>query len=434
MTVTDSGGPRRDPEAGPAGPRSPSEDTNEQRRRWVRLVAVFGPGLMVMLADTDAGSLVTAAQSGAQWSYRLVLPQLALIPILDVIQDVTVRLGSSPAGGHGALIRRHFGRNWALLSGGTLFVACIGALITEFAGIAGAGQLAGLPPWLTVPPAALALCLLVVRGRYRRIEAVGIIVGLLELAPIPAAVLAHPSGSALVHGLAHPVAFQSSYLTLLAAKVGAVIMPWMVFYQQQAVVDKGLQQADLKLAKVDTAVGSVLTQVVMLAVVVATAATIGRTDPGASLDTIGQIAKALVPFLGNRDANVLFGLGMVGAAVVAALVVAVAGAWGLSEVLGWRHSFNDRLSHARAFYAVCAGGLIVSAAAVVTDHQLVNLSVDVQVMNALLLPVVLGFLLVLERRALPDEHRTHGLRTWVLWVLAGGVTAIGVYAAVGGVA
>ena len=199
-------------------------------------------------------------------------------------------------------------------------------------------------------------------------------------------------------------------------------------------VDKGLQQVDLRLAKVDTAVGSVLTQIVMLAVVVATAATIGRTNPGAPLDTIGQIAQAFVPFLGHRDADVLFGLGMVGAAVVAALVVAVAGAWGLSEVLGWRHSLNDRLAHARAFYGVCVGGLTISAAAVVADHSLVNLSVDVQVMNAMLLPVVLGFLLILERRALPDEFRSHGLGKWVLWVLAVGVTVIGVYAGIGGVA
>ena len=178
-------------------------------------------------------------------------------------------------------------------------MACVRALITEFAGMAGAGQLAGIPPWFTVPLAAVALSLLVTRGRYRRVELVGIIVGTLELALIPAAIIAHPHGGQLVHGLAHPIALQSSYLTLLAANVGAVIMPWMVFYQQRAVVDKGSPRPELPLAKVDTAIGSVLTQVVMLAVVVATAATLGQADHGAPLNTIGDIAKALVPFLGK---------------------------------------------------------------------------------------------------------------------------------------
>lgn len=407
-------------------------DRRPGTRRWGRRIAILGPGLIVMLADTDAGSLVTAAQSGATWGYRLVLPQLALIPILYVVQDVTVRLGVHTGVGHGVLIRRHFGSRWALLSGGTLFVACVGALITEFAGVAGAGQLAGLPSWLTVAPAAVALSLLVMRGRYRRVEVVGILVGLLELVLIPAAILAHPHAGQLVHGVVHPVALQSSYLTLLAANVGAVIMPWMVFYQQRAVVDKGVGDADLPLAKVDTAIGSVLTQVVMLAVVVATAATLGQGNKGAPLNTIGEIARALVPFLGRRSAEVLLGLGMLGAALVAALVVAVAGAWGLAEVLSWRHSLNERVRQAPAFYAVCAGGLVASAVAVVVAPNLVNLSVDVQVMNAMLLPVVLGFLLLLERRALPPGQRTTGARKWVLWVLTGGVTLVGVYAGIGG--
>lgn len=413
---------------------APTESVPAPRatRRWARRIAILGPGLIVMLADTDAGSLVTAAQSGATWGYRLVLPQLALIPILYVVQDVTVRLGVHTGVGHGVLIRRHFGPRWAVLSGGTLFVACVGALITEFAGVAGAGQLAGLPPWLTVPPAAVALSLLVMRGRYRRVEFVGIIVGLLELTLIPAAILAHPHAGQLVHGLLHPIALHSSYLTLLAANVGAVIMPWMVFYQQRAVVDKGIGDAELPLAKLDTAAGSVLTQVIMLAVVVATAATLGQQNQGAPLDTIGEIARALVPFLGERSADALFGLGMLGAALVAALVVSVAGAWGLAEVLGWRHSLNDRIKEAPAFYLVCAGGLIASAVAVVVAPNLVNLSVDVQVMNAMLLPVVLGFLLLLERRALPPGKRSSGTRKWFLWVLTVGVTTVGVYSGVGG--
>ena len=132
-------------------------------------------------------------------------------------------------------------------------------------------------------------------GRYRRVETVGIVLGLLELLFIPAAILAHPHGAALAHGLTHALVPRRPYLTMVAANVGAVIMPWMVFYQQQAVIDKGIRRRHLRMARIDTAMGSVLTQIVMIAIVVAAAATIGRAVPGASLSTIGEIVRASSP-------------------------------------------------------------------------------------------------------------------------------------------
>ena len=406
---------------------------HRRSQAWIAVLAVFGPGLVVMLADTDAGSVVTAAQSGAQWGYRLVIPELLLIPVLYLVQEITVRLGVATGEGHGALIRRHFGHRWALVSAGTLLIACVGALITEFAGIAGAAQLAGIPDWLSVPAAAVALSFLCVAGRYRRVELVAIALGSLELLFIPAAIMAHAHGGAIAGGVLRPFASNGAYLTILAANVGAVIMPWMVFYHQQAVVDKGISRRYLRVARADTAVGSVLTQVIMIAIVVATAATIGRTNPGAPLDTIGQIAGALRSFLGPVAANVLFGLGMIGAATVAALVVSVAGAWGISEVMGWRHSLNDPFRQAPAFYVLGAGALIISATAVIVAPNLVNLSIDVQVLNAALLPIVLGFLLILERRALSSQDRMHGVRRWVVWSTAAIVAMIGIAAAVNAV-
>jgi len=383
-----------------------------------------------MLADTDAGSVVTGAQSGAQWGYRLVIPLLVLIPVLYLVQEVTVRLGMVTGMGHGALIRHHFGRRWALVSAISLLVVCLGALVTEFAGIAGAADLAHIPDWLSVPVAATALGYLCVAGKYRRVELVAIVLGLLELLFIPAAVMAHPHGGAVAGGVLHPITGNGAYLKILAANVGAVIMPWMIFYHQQAVVEKGIDRTQLRVARADTAVGSVLTQVVMIAVVVATAATIGRANPGASLDTIGQIAGALQSFLGPVTADLLFGLGLVGAATVAALVVSIAGASGLSEVMGWRHSLNDRFGDAPAFYLLGAGALALSAAAVIIAPNLVELSVDLQVLNAALLPVVLGFLLVLERRALPEADRMSRRRSWLVWAASATVAAIGIAAAV----
>jgi Mn2+/Fe2+ NRAMP family transporter len=378
------------------------------------LLALIGPGLMVMLADTDAGSVITAAQSGARFRYALVLPEILLIPVLYLIQEMTVRLGLTTQLGHGALIRRTFGQRWALVSAATLFVACVGALVTEFAGVAGVGTLVGLPRWLSVGGLALALAALVLLGRYRRVEHVGIAVGALEMLFIPAALLAHPHVGAILHDFSHPLHLGNGYATLLAANVGAVIMPWMIFYQQEAVIDKGRRglslPSALRSARFDTAIGALITQVIMIAVVVASAATLGMSQSGHSLNSVGEIASALTPFLGHREAVVFFGLGMIGASVVAALVVTLAGAWGVSEVLGWRHSLNDSPARAVGFYSLAVGGTFFGVVLVLAVPNLVNLSVDVEVMNACLLPIVLGFLLALERRSLPSELRMRGVR------------------------
>ena len=288
------------------------------------LFALIGPGLMVMLADTDSGSVVTAAQSGASYRYALVLPELLLMPVLYVVQEMAVRLGLVTKLGHGALIRRTFGSRWAILSAATLFIACAGALVTEFAGIAGVGQLVGIPRWASAGSAAMALSALMLLGRYQRIEHVGIAVGSLEILFLPAALFAHPKAGAILHDSLHLPHDLAGFATLLPANVGAVVMPWMIFYQQRAVIDKGRRglslRKSLRSARLDTALGAVLTQVIMISIVVAAAATIGLDDHQHSLNDIGEIATALSPFLGHREAVIFFGLGMVGASTVAALV------------------------------------------------------------------------------------------------------------------
>nr|WP_306439442.1 divalent metal cation transporter [Mycobacterium simiae] len=397
------------------------------RRRWA-LLAVWGPGLVVMLADTDAGSLITAAQSGAQWGYRMVLPQLILMPILYVVQEMTVRLGIVTRRGHGALIRERFGRGWAWLSALTLFASAIGALLTEFAGVAGVGELFGVSRWISIPIATVMLLGLALTGSYRRVERIGLAIGAAELAFLVAMVMARPQLDQLLKGLTSMPLGNSSYLVLVAANVGAVIMPWMIFYQQGAVVDKHLASATIRQARYDTATGAVLTQLIMIAVVVTVAATIGSSQGSASLETVGQIASALTPYLGRSGGTILFGLGMLGAALVAAIVASLAGAWGLAEVFGWRHTLNQRPNRETAkFYITYALAHLIGAALVLGSVDLVNLAVDVEVMNALLLPIVLGLLLVLEARALPQQWRMSGARKYITRTLCLLPIAFGLY-------
>ncbi|MGB8391081.1 NRAMP family divalent metal transporter [Mycobacterium sp.] len=407
-----------------------SSEATPRRGRWLRwgLLTVWGPGLVVMLADTDAGSLITASQSGAQWGYRMVLPQLILMPILYVVQEMTVRLGIVTGRGHAALIKERFGRGWAWISAFTLFASAIGALLTEFAGVAGVGELFGVSRWVSVPVATVALLALALTGSYRRVERIGLVVGAAELAFLVAMVMARPQPKALLDGLSSMPLGNSSYLLLVAANVGAVIMPWMIFYQQGAVVDKRLSAATIRQERHDTAAGAVLTQLIMIAVVITVAATIGTHNGDAPLRTVGEIANALTPYLGRVGGTVLFGLGMLGAALVAAIVASLAGAWGLAETFGWRHTLNERPNRATAkFYITYALAHIIGAALVLASVDLVNLAVDVEVMNALLLPIVLGLLLALEAQALPAQWRMRGPRKYITWALCLVVIAFGLY-------
>ena len=406
--------------AGGAAPsaRPGGRGTSPRARSAAILAATLGPGLVVMLADSDAGSLITAAKSGAVWGYAMVLPQILLIPILYAVQEITVRLGVATGEGHGALIRRHFGPAVALLSSLTLFLSATGALLSEFAAVAGVGEIFGVSRWVTVPLATAFLVGIAMTGSYKRAERIGIALGMAELAFIPAMLMAHPGLSSLARGLASAPVTNHSYLLLLTANIGAVVMPWMIFYQQGAVVDRGLGEADLGRERRDTAIGAVLTQLVTIATVILFAATVGRLGFGDRLDTVGRMSAALQPFLGDLGAKALLGLAMLGAALVAALVASLAAAWGLSEVFGWRHSLNERPDRATAkFYTVYWLAHILGAVVVLSGISLVQAVVEVEVMNALLLPVVLGLLLLLEARALPARLRIHGLhRALVLGV------------------
>ncbi|MGH8024273.1 MAG: NRAMP family divalent metal transporter, partial [Limisphaerales bacterium] len=202
------------------------------------------------------GSTIVAAQSGAQWGYRLLLLQVLLMPILYVVQELTVRLGLNTHKGHGELIAEHFGKGWAWLSASTLLVSCVGAMLTEFSGIAGVGLLFGVSPWISISLTVIFLVLVVTTGSYRRVELVAMLLGLFELAFVAVAFVSHPSGTAMLHDLAHIPLNDRQYLFLLASNVGAVIVPWMIFYQQSAVVDKGLDISHIKPARWDTAIGA----------------------------------------------------------------------------------------------------------------------------------------------------------------------------------
>ena len=399
--------------------------------RLRRYVAIFGPGILVMLADTDAGSIVTSAQSGAKWGYKLLVFQFILIPILFVVQELTARLGIVTGKGHAVLIREHYGAFWAWVSTTTLVVACAGALLTEFGGIAAVGSMVHLPVWLSLLLAVGALAAMAITGSYKSVERIALGIGAFEIAFVAVAIIAHPSWSQFVSDTTHIPIADPKFLTLVSANIGAVIMPWMVFYQQSSVIEKGLKKEQLGSARLDTAFGSVVTQLVMAAVLVAAASALAGKGNSKSLESIGQVAGALTHTLGPIAGNLCFGLGVLGASFVASVVVTLTAARTLGELSGFKHSLDRSPSQAPWFYSIYIVVLLAAAGIVLAGANLVTLSVGVQVMNAMLLPIVLGFLFLLARK-LPEAYRIKGWYAWLVGGLMLVTTVLGLYAGVTG--
>jgi Mn2+/Fe2+ NRAMP family transporter len=267
--------------------------------------------------------------------------------------------------------------------------------------------------------AATLLIGIALSGRYRRAEYFALGLCLLELLFIPAAFAARPSWSSVLHDgiLGSQPLNDQSYLLLVAGNIGAVIMPWMIFYQQSATVEKRLQPADLPLSRIDTAIGAVFTQLIMVAIIITTAATLFVKHQ--QVEDAAHAALALVPLTGSHWAGVAFGAGLLGAALIGALVVSLATAWAFGEAFAWPCSLNFNCFQAKRFYGLYAAMVLVAAGVVLIPHlPLIRVTLYVEAFNAFVLPIVLGFLLVLanDRKILGDRVNS----------LLGNVISIGV--------
>jgi NRAMP (natural resistance-associated macrophage protein)-like metal ion transporter len=380
------------------GTESSTPSTMDRRKSFLKLLSffkIFGPGFIVMIADMDAGSIVTAGVSGADWGYKLILWQVLLIYPLYLVQSITARLGCVSSKGHGELIREHYGNFWGAFATAILSFVVFASLLTEFIGIAAAGDIFNAPKYLSVGVSLLILIFVALSGSYKKAENIALIFALSGFVFIPAAIAARPNLHDLViQGIfgSQPILNQN-YLWLIAANAGAVIMPWMIYYQQSATVDKGLCPKDIKETKIDTLIGSIATQVLMIAVIALTAATLYPHHIVPS--TAKSLAASLIPLAG-KYAGYFFCAGLYTSSFLAAFVVSMAFSWAATETWGGSHSLNDKFQDARSFYIIYILFLVISAAIVlIPGIPLVRIMVDVEAFNGFALPVVLAFLIVL---------------------------------------
>ena len=401
---------------------------------WRQVLVTFGPGLVVMLANTEVGSVITAAQSGAKWGYRLLLLQFLIIPLLYTVQELAARLALATGVGYGELIRENFGRLMTIVAIAALTVSCFGTLVTQMVGLAGIGQLFGVPIWVSIVLLIVAIPLMVGLGAHRSVERMVIAFGLFELGFLIMAWEAHPDIGRLTAGLFEMPLGNRDYLYLLAANLGTSVMPWAIFYQQSALIDKGLGIGHLKIARLDILIGAVLCQTVTAAVLIAAAATFAQQQQPVQLENVPQLATAFSATLGPVIGHVVFVAGLGGGALVATVTVCLTAAWALGEVAGVHHSLEHHPLQAPWFYAAFALILMLGGGLVASGVNLIRLSIAMGVVNALLLPIALGFLFQLARTKLADPMRLKGAYAATVGTIFFCAAATGVYAALAGIA
>jgi Mn2+/Fe2+ NRAMP family transporter len=411
-------------EAQPATVLAPASEGVRVRYSWqmhlLTFLMVFGPGLIVMEADNDAGAVSTYMQAGGQYGLHLLWLLVVLLPICYFVQEMVARLGIATGKGHAAMIYERFGKWWGRFSLFDLLVVNFLTLITEFAAISMGLRAMGVSPYLSVPIAALGLTLMVVSGSYLRWERTVIVLCLLDLTWFVLAYLVHPDWASVARNtvsLNMPLGGATSSLVFLViAIVGTTIAPWQLFFQQSCVAEKRLRFADLKWARLDTLIGAIFTVLVAGAMML-----VGNFgfQHHIVFEDPAQLALAIGPMAGKFVRNAVLLL-MVNAAVLGTTAISLASAWAYGEVKGWEHSLHKKMREAPGFYATYIACVGAAAAIVLIPHvplQLVIISV--QVFAGLILPSAIIFLQLLlnDRELLGERWVNKPWNNYINWTI-----------------
>jgi NRAMP (natural resistance-associated macrophage protein)-like metal ion transporter len=360
------------------------------------ILAVLGPGLIAANAGNDAGGIVTYASAGAHYGYRTLFVMLLVTVGLVVVQEMCARLGAYTGQGLGALIREHFSLRLTALAMTLLLVANTGLVVSEFAGIAAAMELLHVSRYISVPIAAILIWAIVVLGSYRYAERVFLLLSLVFITYPIAAVLAHPHwGTATTDLLLPHLLGTRAFLLLNVALIGTTITPYMQFYVAAAIVDRGSNRSEYNAIRLDTVSGAIFADLVSMFIIIATAAAIHVRQP---LNSAAQAAHALRPVAG-RFASELFAIGLLGASALAAAVVPLSTAYAIGEAIGTESSVSRSFGEARLFLGLFSFEILFGACFALVPGNLISLLINAQILNGVITPILLGFILVLANRS-----------------------------------
>lgn len=360
-----------------------------------RLLAILGPGLIAASAGNDAGGIATYSSAGAAYGYELVWVMVIITFSLAVVQEMCARLGAATGRGLLDLIRERFGIGWAIFAVGVVLVANGGLVVSEFIGIAAAGELLGVSRFIAVPLAAVALWYLVIFGSYGWVERVFLLMTLVFFAYPVAAFMGHPHLGELAHGAFVPtLRWDHDYLLVFVGLLGTTITPYMQLFQQSSIVEKGVARRHYGPERLDAWAGSIFSNLMSISMIVATAATLHATGH-LQVDSAAAAARALEPVVGSW-AKTLFGVGLLGAALLAGAVLPLATAYAVSEAFGTPKGVQLDFRRARLFFGLFTTLIVLGAGlALVPNLPVIPLLIVMQVLNGALLPIILLFILLL---------------------------------------
>jgi Mn2+/Fe2+ NRAMP family transporter len=395
VTAPTSAAPPQPPPSVPAVQPHPPEERGSRSHRALRYLAIAGPGIIAANAGNDAGGILTYASAGSQYAYRTLFFMVLVTVALVVVQEMCARLGVYTGKGLAALIREEFSLRMAAFALTCLVIANVGLVVSEFAGIGAALELFGVSRYISIPLAALLIWALVMFGSYRYAERLFLLLSLVFFAYPLSAILGHPIWSKVLSNTVWPHFLASkNFLFLGVALIGTTVTPYMQLYVAAAVADKGIVPEDYRYERADSVAGAIFGDLISMFIIIATAAAIGGTGP---LGSAKDAAKALRPVAGGASVK-LFGIGLLGASALAGAVVPLSTAYAVSEAVGVERSVSRRFTEARLFLGLFTGQVLIGAAVALAPGNLIHLLINTQVINGLITPVILTFILILANR------------------------------------
>jgi Mn2+/Fe2+ NRAMP family transporter len=399
--------------------------------KWFRSLMVFlavvGPGIITANVDNDAGGITTYSVAGATLGYKLLWVFIPLTIALVVVQEMSARMGAVTRKGLADLIRENYGVTVTLFVMLGLLFADLGNTVSEFAGVAASMEIFGISKYISVPIGAFLVWWIVVRGSYKMVERIFLVASLLYFTYVVSGFMANPPWGEVLREMVMPsFSFENEYLAILIGTIGTTIAPWMQFYIQSAVVEKGISSEQYKFSRMDVILGCFMTDFIAIFIVVACAATIYGT--GIHIETAQDAALALEPLAG-KWASILFAVGLLNASLFAASILPLATAYYICEAFGLEAGIDKEWKEAPAFYwlytlLVAIGALII----LIPDVPLIQVMLWSQVLNGMLLPFILIFMLqLINNKDIMGEYvnsRSFNIIAWGTTIIMVGLTLL----------
>lgn len=398
----------------------------EERRPsklWL-LLAAMGPGIITAMAGNDAGGISTYSTAGASFGFATLWVIPIMCVLLIVVETTAGRMGAVTGKGFAALIRERFGIRLTALAMLALLIGNVCTTFSEFAGIASGMEMFGVSKYISVPVAAIAVWLLVVGGSYKRVQNVFLALSLVFITYVVAAFLAEPDWTQAAHSTVMPqVIGQTSFVSLVIAMIGTTIAPWMMFFTQSNVVEKGLTAKDLFSQRVDAVSGTIAACLVAWFIIVTTGAVLH--PQGIAIDSAADAAAALAPFAGEY-AEALFAIGLVAASFLAACVLPLTTAFVICEAFGWEAGVSLEWKEAPMFKSIFTFVIVFSALVVlIPEVNLLAVMLTAQFINGLILPVLLSFMSIIAAdKRIMGTYRSGRINKVLLWALVGVVAVL----------